>query len=240
MPDALTHRDLPPPVMPWSLITIGVMGVAALYVGFVLTTTGQAVDNAVMDRALHASFGNGYLAPLHHLMGPAVAVPMALVVSALGLVRGWRTGAGALAAVAVILALPQVLKAGLPRPQLADPWQMANSLPSGHVAAVAAVGIALLIVVPPLLSGIALLLTLAATGIMGVVVLGLGHHRPSDIAASLGVAMIGWGIGLLVQRGGATRIGRDAAAGDLDQRRPRRRPGSFGGHSPSSEPSSVA
>ena len=82
--------------------------------------------------------------------------------------------------------------------------------------------------------------------VMSLLLITLGHHRLSDIAASACVGMIGWGVGLLVQGSGRRRHrplphqDPRPAAGTPGQRRPRDLGGSFGGHSPSSDPSSVA
>lgn len=94
----------------------------------------------------------------------------------------------------------------LPRPQLADPWPLPNSLPSGHAAAVAALVCALLVVVPRSARGAVLILGSVAVGVMGLLLITLGHHRLSDIAASACVGMIGWGTGLLVQTSGRRRL----------------------------------
>lgn len=183
----------------WLLIVSGVLAIAALYVLFVLSTTGQAIDNRIMYAALvNDELGDAVLSFKHYL-GPMVMAPIAFVIAACGLLRGWRVAAGAAAGVVVCLVLPQVLKAVLPRPQLADPWPMVNSLPSGHTAAVAAVGVALLVVLPRTYRSLALFVGLVPTLVMGLFVLVLGHHRVSDVIASLCVAAIGWGVALLVQ-----------------------------------------
>lgn len=227
MPD----RDLPPPALPWWLITLGTLGVLGLYVVFVLTTTGQSIDNRVMERARAGEALYPQLLRMLYSLGPTLMVPLAGLVAVAGLVlRGWRTGLGALVGAVTCLVAPQILKAALPRPQLADPWPMPNSLPSGHTAAIAAVVVALLIVVPRSFRGTVLLLGVVATLTVGALVLVLGHHRASDVLASGCVAMIGWGVGLLVQGWRA----------EDQRRRPRDLGGSFGGRSPSSEASSAS
>src|SRR5699024_10641362 len=107
------------------------------------------------------------LLPLPTLAGPVLVLLCALVCLA-GLTRGWRTALGAGAGVVVCLVTPQVLKLALPRPQLADPWPLPNSLPSGHAAAVAALVCALLVVVPRSARGAVLILGSAAVGVMGL------------------------------------------------------------------------
>lgn len=202
MPD----RDLPPPALPWVLLTAGTVGVLALYLVAVRTVTGQQVDNAVLWRLEADAALAERLLPLSTVAGPTVMVVLCALVCLAGLARGWRTALGAGVGVLVCLATPQVLKMALPRPQLADPWPLPNSLPSGHAAAVAALVCALLVVVPRSARGAVLILGSVAVGVMGLLLITLGHHRLSDIAASACVGMIGWGTGLLVQTSGRRRL----------------------------------
>lgn len=175
------------------------MGLLGLYLLAVRTLTGQRLDNAVLrwleaDSALHAR-----LLPLLTFVGPPTMVVLCALVCLAGLARGWRTALGAGVGVLVCLVTPQVLKLVLPRPQLADPWPMPNSLPSGHAAAVVALGCALLIVLPRSARVAVLVLGSAAVAAMGLLLITLGHHRLSDIAASVCVGMIGWGAGRLIR-----------------------------------------
>lgn len=231
MPD----RDPPAPALPWTLITLGTVGLLGLYLGAVRTLPGQRVDNAIMWRLEAGADLTQGLLPLLTYAGPTVMVLLCALVSLAGLARGWRTGVAAGVGAAVVLATPQLLKLTLPRPQLADPWPLPNSLPSGHTAAVAALVCSLLLVLSRSARGAVLVLGSVAVGAMGLLLLALGHHRPSDVAASVCVGMVGWGVGLLVR-------GRDRPVDgpSASQRRPRDLGGSFGGHSPSSDPSSVA
>lgn len=195
-------RDLPPPALPWILLTTGTVGLVGLYLLAVRTLTGQRLDNAVLrwleaDADLHRR-----LLPLLTFAGPPVMVVLCALVCLAGLAQGWRTALGAGTGVVICLVTPQVLKLVLPRPQLADPWALPNSLPSGHAAAVAALVCALLIVVSRSARGAVLIVGSAAVGAMGLLLITLGHHRLSDIIASACVGMIGWGTGLLVQASG--------------------------------------
>lgn len=200
MPD----HDRPPPVLPWGLITAGVLGVLGLYVIFVLSTTGQAWDTAVMDRAAARPGSRRLAETIVAELGPTRMVLLCGMACLTGLMRHWRVAMGAGVAVAVCLVGPQILKATLPRPQLADPWPMPNSLPSGHTAAVAALTVALVLVLPAAWRGLALLAGGGATALMGAMVVVLSHHRPSDVLASAALALAAWGAGLLVQGRWAT------------------------------------
>lgn len=230
MPDL----DRPAPLLPWWLITCGTLGVLGLYLALVLTTSGQTWDNAVMDRAGQSPSLQQTAETIVHQLGPQRMVILCLMACLSGLVRSWRIASGAAVATIICLLLPQVLKATLPRPQLADPWPMANSLPSGHTAAVAALTVALALVLGPPWRRVVLLVGALATGLMGVLVIVLAYHRPSDVLASMALAVAAAGAGLLVQGRGRPRGGREAQAW------PRALGGSLGGHSPSSEPSSMS
>lgn len=197
--------DLPPPALPWALITVGTVGLLGLYLGAVRTLTGQRVDNAIMWRLEADGDLAQRLLPLLTFAGPTVMVVLCALTCLAGLVRGWRSALGAGVGAAFVLAAPQLLKLALPRPVLADPWPLPNSLPSGHAAAVAAVVCALLLVVPRSTRGAVLVLGSVAVGVMGLLLITLGHHRLSDIAASACVGLVGWGVGLLVQGRGQSR-----------------------------------
>lgn len=186
----------------WWLVILGAVGVLVVYLVAVQTTTGQRVDNA-LTAWVRADEGHvPLLSNLRRVIGPAVMVPLAALVVLAGLLlRGRRTALAAGSGVAVCLVLPQLLKATLPRPQLADPWPQANSLPSGHTAAVAAVVVALLVVLPRSLRPAALVLGSLATVLMGVLVVALPHHQVSDVIASAAVGLMGWGVALLCAPG---------------------------------------
>lgn len=195
MPD----RDRPSPTLPWVLVTVGVLGVLGLYLVFVTTATGQAWDNAVMDRAAARPGSRRVAQFVVHELSPLRMVLLCGMACLTGFLRHWRVALGAAVAVAICLIMPQVLKATLPRPQLADPWPMPNSLPSGHTAAVAALAVALVLVLPVAWRGLVLLAGAAATALMGVMVVVLAHHRLSDVLASACLALAALGAGLVVQ-----------------------------------------
>lgn len=184
----------------WRFVFAGVLGLLGTYLAAVWTTVGQRADLA-LTAAIRAE---GELAARLHdlltLVGPWTMVPLAAVVVVAGtVVRGWRAGLAAGAGVAVCLVTPQVLKPLLPRPELAVTWPLPNSLPSGHTAALIAVVVALLIVVPrswqrPVLAAGAL-----ASTLMGLLMVALPHHRVSDVVASGAVGVLGYGVALLVR-----------------------------------------
>lgn len=195
MPD----HDPPPPALPWGLITLGALGVLGLYVVFVTSTAGQSFDTAVMDRASAQPGSRRVAEAVVEELGPVRMVLLCGMACLTGLLRHWRVALGAAVAVAICLVGPQLLKATLPRPQLADPWPMPNSLPSGHTAAVAALTVALALVLPVAWRGLVLVVGTLATALMGAMVTVLSYHRPSDVLASAFLALAAYGVGLLVQ-----------------------------------------
>ena len=60
-----------------------------------------------------------------------------------------------------------------------------NSLPSGHTAVAASVAVALVLVLPAKVRGIAGIVGAAYAGFIGIATLSAGWHRPSDAIASL-------------------------------------------------------
>lgn len=230
-------RDRSAPALPWWLITVGTIGVLGLYVVFVLTTSGQAWDTTVMDRAGGNQGLRRAARAVVRELNPERMVLLCAMACLTGLLRGGRVALGAAAAAAICLVMPQVLKATLARPQLADPWPMPNSLPSGHTAAVVALTVALGLALAPTWRWLVLVVGGLATTLMGTFVVVLGHHRPSDVLASVALGLAAWGVGLLVQGSSTGQGGPGTGPG---QRRARDLGGSFGGHSPSSEPSSAS
>lgn len=187
------------------LVALGVLGTALLYALAVLTPAGQRIDNSVMEAVA---------TPDRVRWAEAVPDPYLLlagsgVLALLGLLRGWRTGLAVAVSVSLLMVSTQVLKAWLPRPHLADQWVMDNSFPSGHTGAAAAVGVALLLVLPRAFALPAAMLGLAATTYMGALVTMLAYHRPSDVLASALLAVAALGVGLLVRgRGPSTALRR--------------------------------
>lgn len=182
------------------LVLLGIAAFAVLYYAAVLTHTGQSWDNHWMARAVPETFEmRQRLRKLHSSFGPT---PLAIACGALALVglrRGPATSLAVLVSTGLCAVASQLLKEWLERPQLADPWPMGNSLPSGHVAGIAAVGVAALLVAPRAVRPLLSVLGLLATAAMGVVVVMLEHHRPSDVLASVCVAMVALGIGWVIR-----------------------------------------
>jgi membrane-associated phospholipid phosphatase len=95
------------------------------------------------------------------------------------------------------------------------PWP--NSFPSGHTTAAASIAVALLLVVPAAHRLTAALLGVGLIAAVGLSVVILGWHYPSDVLG--GLLVVGaWGFaGLAWLR---LRAGRDRAPGTHEHRRP--------------------
>jgi len=163
-------------------VLLGAATVVGAYVLGVLDPRGRVLDEAVERAASGLGLRHEGL-DLIHVGVPAITV-VVVALAGLAVVRG--RGARVVTGVALVLGaelVTQVLKAGLVRPDAAA----SNSLPSGHVTFVAAMGVALVLVVPRALRPLAALAAVAATGVAGVTVILVGWHRPSDVVAALGV-----------------------------------------------------
>jgi membrane-associated phospholipid phosphatase len=95
------------------------------------------------------------------------------------------------------------------------PWP--NSFPSGHTTAAASIAVALLLVVPAAHRLAAALLGVVLTAVVGLAVVILGWHYPSDVLG--GLLVVGaWGFAALAWL--RLRAGRDRAPRTRADRRP--------------------
>lgn len=167
------------------------------YILAVQTYTGQALENQGLSNSTE-SIPHPAALSLLRLVGspPLILGSLALVVLIGVLTRNPATGrrrvrygvAGGLTA-AVSIATTEFLKYSLPRPQLdlaRDGSPVHNSFPSGHTTVAAAIGLGLLLAVPPLWRGLLAAPVLLATGLVAAATLVTGWHRVSDtIGATL-------------------------------------------------------
>ncbi|QIK67469.1 phosphatase PAP2 family protein [Nocardioides sp. HDW12B] len=183
-------------VAAWATALVAAASVGGVYLLAVLTPTGQHVDDRLMTWAATTVEDTGWAA---RLLGEVGQVPLLLLVTGAvaalaGAVHGpWRAVVVA-AVAATTVVVSQVLKAGLERPSLLDATMM-NSFPSGHVAAVAGVAAALVLAVPRVLRAPTLLVTLPVVGAVGLATVVLAWHRPSDVVASVLIAVACAGLG---------------------------------------------
>lgn len=174
------------------------VGFVLLYLLGVGTPTGQQLDEAAMRWTAVAITEDGWA---ESLLGWVSAGSVLLVGASLAIVtaltRGLSTAAlGALSA-AVVLLGAQVLKLTLTRPDFTV-QALANSFPSGHVAAVTGLAVALLLATP---AGrwrrAALLGVTPAVALTGLATVALEWHRPSDV---LGSVLLGVVVGVTAAR----------------------------------------
>ena len=163
---------------------------AASALGFVVlswwavrTPSGQSFDDrAMVWIAVHLP-GQRASTDLLGLVSAGAVLLGAAVLALLALaVHGPRR---AVAVAGVALGLPvlaRLLKLVLDRPDLVD--GSANSLPSGHTAAVAGLAMAFVLAVPALLRGLTLALVVPVVLAAGYATVVLQWHRPSDAAAA--------------------------------------------------------
>lgn len=173
-------------------LALGVGAAVALlvtYLAAVWVPLGQRVDTRLMTAAAEALAEPAWAELVLRLISPLSVLLAAAGISLVALVsRGPRTALVAGTVVVVTIVAAQVLKEVLPRPTLASP-EMANSLPSGHVAAVAGLAAAAWLASSRALrpwavwvGAIALLVTGSATVVMA-------WHRPSDVVAAVVLAV---------------------------------------------------
>jgi membrane-associated phospholipid phosphatase len=213
-------------------VALWLLGTATLQVAafevvrrfFVGTVPGQQLDTVALAGN---TIGQGHVAGLVSTVLDAVSVLSVVAATvAIGFIALMR-GRLLLAAVATLMVVganvtTQVLKVVTDRPELGVDMARAaagNSLPSGHTTVTASVAVALVLVLPAAVRGVAALAGVAVTSLTGVATLSAGWHRPSDAVAAL-LVVGAWaavaGLVLVVARRGTTRAGssrRDSGAG---------------------------
>jgi membrane-associated phospholipid phosphatase len=168
------------------------------YLTLVGTAAGQQVDEAAMQWVAAAA-GSSTWAELTLLAVSAGSMLLAtgLVILATAVLRGRRPAVVGAVAAAAVAVLGQLLKVVLDRPGFLA-GATGNSFPSGHVAAVAGLAVALVIAVPRASRWlVAVLVAAPAVGLTGLATVVLLWHRPSDVAGSVFLAMA---IGALATR----------------------------------------
>ncbi|MGI9539879.1 MAG: phosphatase PAP2 family protein [Miltoncostaeaceae bacterium] len=196
------------------------LATAVIYGLAVLTTRGQEIDGSAFGNLSPRINPEAFEATdnlLSTISFASVAL-LGLLIAALALVR--RRGDLAFAAVLLLIGAnvtTQALKTALPRPDLLDEASSSGSFPSGHVTVAMSLAMAFVLISPrgvrPLVATVG---TLYAAGI-GVAVLALDWHRPSDVIgaflvstawAAVAAAMVGPG---RLDRARSPHAGRAAA-----------------------------
>lgn len=177
---------------PWLLIA-AVAQVAAVEVVrrvFLGTIRGQLVDTAALDAN---TIGRSHIEGLvDTVLSAMTVVSLAAATIAIGFIALIR-GRVALAAATTLLIVganltTQVVKQLVERPDYGVDLARAaagNSLPSGHTTVAASVAVALVLVLPSQVRGVAAVVGAGYAALAGVATMSAGWHRPSDAVAAL-------------------------------------------------------
>lgn len=168
------------------------LSLLALAFTSIFTVFGQSADTLIMYAFVARIPFPRFLATLLHTL---VSIPALLVVAAVILLAIVVRGRFALLLrVFLVLVLSnvstQILKTALARPNLGVGHALANSFPSGHVTLVASIALVLVASVPPAWKTLVGVLGWVATTAVGIIVMGLGWHRFSDVVGAILIAFI--------------------------------------------------
>lgn len=187
-PRATTSAPSPMPLPRAGWAMVGFMLLYTLAVG---TAEGQQLDEAAMQWTAATVAQDGWGdALLSAVSAGSVLLIGATVAVATTLIRGLRVAAlGALSATAVLLGA-ETLKIALTRPDFSA-QTLANSFPSGHVAAVTGLAVALLMAAPRgRWRRAALAVAAPAVALTGLATVAMEWHRPSDVLGSVLLGVI--------------------------------------------------
>ncbi|MFF2030007.1 phosphatase PAP2 family protein [Arthrobacter sp. NPDC058192] len=187
--------------MLFALATVAcVAALAATYVFFVRTTTGQFIDESALVEAVELSGTAGRAATklLDWLPALSVVIASVVVIFVTILRRRWAAAGIAVAACVGANLATQILKDLLPvRPYRGVETLELNSLPSGHTTMAASAAAAVFLMVSPRWRPLAGFLGGSFAVATGVSTLINQWHRPADVVAAflvVGAFMIpaGW------------------------------------------------
>jgi membrane-associated phospholipid phosphatase len=179
--------------------------------------------NLLFDLRREVGFGHTFAAAFVNLGDLGALLVMLAAVCAIGLGFGRRREV--LAAVVLVAGAnvtTQVLKSVLEHARTKAfehgwelPWP--NSFPSGHTTAAASIAVALLLVVPPAYRLLAAGVGVALTGAVGLSVVILGWHYPSDVLGAL-LVVATWGLCAVAYLRQRHRRDREIRAGRPERR----------------------
>ncbi|QWW19726.1 phosphatase PAP2 family protein [Schaalia sp. 19OD2882] len=163
--------------------------VAAAFVSWiaVLTVWGQGADTLVMEAVIESlPAGERFGELMMGLVSPWSLPVIALVVLGIAVARRRATLAGrAIGMVVAANVTTQVLKCLLERPDLGVTTFVSNSLPSGHVTVSASMCLALVVVAPAGMRGVASWFAWIWTTATGVAVMVSAWHRLADVLVAV-------------------------------------------------------
>ena len=162
------------------LAAVAALGVALVYLVAVRTARGRDLDDAAEGNLSEGSPAFDETSDLLDTISVSSLALLGLAIMAVALLRGRpRLALGAGAAVLGANVTTQYLKSALDRPGPFGPEP--GSYPSGHVTVAMSLAMALVLVAPPALRIAATLLGTAYAVGVGVAVIALDWHRPSDV-----------------------------------------------------------
>lgn len=201
-----------------SLLTLSAVSFAALvavYVVAVQTGLGQRIDNAPLgslDPELNPIVFDTTGDLLRTIDVSSIAI-LGAGIALLALLRGRL--AAAVSAVALVVGAnvtTQILKASLERPELTEPSAQ-GSFPSGHATVAMSLALALILVASADTRPFAAALGGGYAAAVGVAVVLLDWHRPSDVIGAYLVCCIWFGLAATVSRALRRRPARSGAGG---------------------------
>lgn len=160
-----------------------------LYLASVRTMLGQRLDDAAMRQVARTVGATSWAElTLHAVSVASMLLATGLVVTAAAVLRGHRRAMIAAGAAGLVIGVAELLKLVLERPVLSGE-AAANSFPSGHVAAVSGLAVAVVVAVPRVSRGLVAVLAMGPVALTGLATVVLQWHRPSDVVGSMVLAV---------------------------------------------------
>ena len=191
------------------------------YLLFIRTSVGQTLENMALQGARQELdvVKTESLTELHEISTLTFAVAIAVVMGVALLRRTWRLALTAAVVMGSSVAIAEVAKRVLTRPDLIDApdrW-LNNSFPSGHMTVAVAIGIGAIIVVPYALRWLAAIVAAGYAASIAQAVETVGWHRLSGVigATLLVIAVAGVGLYVLARLGRVTPFGTRRLVGTL-------------------------
>ena len=188
----------------------------ALWWAAVRTAEGRRLDDSATGRLTEGSRAYDETSDLLDTISVSSLALLGAAIMAVALLRGRpRLALGAGAAVLGANLTTQYLKAALDRPGPDGP--VPGSFPSGHVTVAMSLALALVLVAPPALRVAAALVGGAYAVGVGVAVIALDWHRPSDVVGAY-LVTVAWAAAVAAVLAGAPGRGELRPRGRMPRR----------------------
>lgn len=172
-------------------VVLGCLCVAGFVATFLvaLHTAAGLHDDLALYRDVSGTAAPGIKAAgtraLRTIDATSLVVAAVALAAFAGLRRRFAHAAAAVGVIVLSVGSVELLKRGLPHIAGAVPAGRAPTFPSGHTAVAASVGFALVFAVPPVLRPAAALVGASYAAGIGLSLVVVGAHEPSDVVASL-------------------------------------------------------